>query len=158
HLEQVRRDLPRLVAHLARRHRGRRAGDRRRAARVGPQAIGRGVGVAFFDLDVGGGDAKLLGEDLRARGLVTLALRLRAEGCDRLVGRVHADLARVEHLEAENVEVLGRTRADDLREARDADAHELPALALLGLLATQLRVADRVHRLLQRALVIAAVV
>jgi hypothetical protein len=47
---------------------------------------------------------------------------------------MHADLARVEHLEAEDVEVLRRSGADDLGEARDADAHELAVLAFLLLL------------------------
>src|SRR5262249_59050843 len=95
---------------------------------------------------------------LRVRGLVALALRLRPEARDSLARGMHADLAAVEHLQAENVEVLGRARADDLGEARDADAHELAALAHLGLLPAQLRVADRVHRLLERAAVVAAVV
>ncbi len=54
--------------------------------------------------------------------------------------------------------MLGRAGADDLGEARDADAHQLPALALLGLLAPQVGVADRVHGLVQGARVVAAVV
>jgi len=49
-------------------------------------------------------------------------------------------------------------RADDLGEARDADAHQLPSLALLRLLAPQIGVADRVHGLVQGARIVAAVV
>ncbi len=54
--------------------------------------------------------------------------------------------------------MLGRAGADDLGEARDADAHQLAARALLGLLVPQLGVADRVHGLVQGARVVAAVV
>src|SRR6185369_6840951 len=46
-LEQIRGDLPCLVAHLARRDGCRGAGDGRRAARVRAEAVGRGVGVAL---------------------------------------------------------------------------------------------------------------
>src|SRR6266545_7458979 len=71
---------------------------------------------------------------------------------------MNADLGGVEHLDAEDVEVLRWSGAHDLGEARDADAHELAALALLGLLLAQRRVADLVHRELERARVVAAVV
>ena len=84
-------------------------------------------------------DAQLLGDDLGVRRLVALALRLGAEAGDRLAGRMDADLARVEHLDAEDVEVVRRAGADDLGEARDADAHQLAARALLGLLLAQVR-------------------
>ena len=157
-LEQVRGDLPRLVADLARRHRPGRAGRRRRAAGVRAEAVGRRVRVALLDLDVRGGDAELLGDDLGVGRLVALALRLRAEARHRLAGRVDPQLAGVEHLDAEDVEVLGRPGADDLGEARDADAHELALLALLGLLLAQPRVVDHLHGLLQGRRVVAAVV
>jgi hypothetical protein len=71
---------------------------------------------------------------------------------------VHADLARVEHLDAEDVEMLRRTGADDLGEARDTDPHQLTARALLGLLRSQRLVADLVHRLAERRVIVAAVV
>ena len=44
------------------------------------------------------------------------------------------DLARVEHLQAEDVELMRRPGPDDLGERADADAHQLAPLALLGLL------------------------
>ena len=157
-LQQVRGDLARLVADLARRHRRRRARRRRRPAGVGAQAIGRRVGVALLDLDLRRRDAQLLGDDLRVGRLVPLPLRLGAEARDRLAGGVDADLRRVEHLDAQDVEVLRRPGADDLDEAADADAHQLAARALLRLLLAQIGVADHVHRLLQRARVVAAVV
>ena len=101
---------------------------------------------------------ELFRDDLGVRRFVALALRLRAEARDRLAGRMDADLARVEHLDAQDVEVLGRAGADDLREARDADAHQLAALALLELLLAQGLVADHVHGLAQGRRVVPAVV
>ena len=157
-LEQVRGDLAGLVLDLARGHGGGGAGHRGGAARVGAEPIGRGIGVALLDLDVLGRDAELLGQDLSVGGLVPLALRLGAEASDGLAGGVDPDLAAVEHLEAQDVEVLGRAGAHDLGEARDADAHQLSSLTLLGLLAPQIGVADRVHGLAQGACVVAAVV
>jgi hypothetical protein len=67
-------DLLGHVADLARRHGTRRARRRRGAARVGAQAVGRGVGVALLDLDRRRRDAELLGDDLRVGRLVALAL------------------------------------------------------------------------------------
>ena len=52
---------------------------RRRAAAVGAEAERRAVGVAVDDLDVLGRDAELLGDDLRERRLVALALALHAD-------------------------------------------------------------------------------
>jgi hypothetical protein len=77
---------------------------------------------------------------------VALALGLDADPGEDLARRMDADLARVEHLESEDVEVVRRTGPDDLGEAADADAHELAALALLGLLAAESRVVDELHR------------
>ena len=104
------------------------------------------------------GMPELLGDDLRVGRLVPLPLALGAEPRRRLARRVHPDFGRVEHLDPEDVELLRRPGAHDLGEAADADAHQLAALALLGLLLPQRRVADVVHRLLQRPLVVAAVV
>src|SRR5262249_56706222 len=158
HRGQVRRDLLRLVADLARRHRAGRAGRRRRSAGVGAQPVRRRVGVALLDFDVRRRDAELLGDDLCVGRLVSLTLRLGAEPRGGLPGRVDADLARVEHLDAEDVELLRRPGADDLGEARDADAHQLAAVALLRLLLSEAGIADLVHRLAQRAGIVAAVV
>src|SRR5262249_36483692 len=120
--QQVRGDLARLIADLAGGDGTGRAGRGRAAAGVGAQPVGGRVGVALFHLDVAGRDAQLLGDDLGVGGLVPLALRLRAEAGDGFAGRVHAQLARVEHLDAQDVERLRRTGADDLGERRDADA------------------------------------
>src|SRR5262249_35063205 len=157
-LQQVRGELARLVENLARSDRGRGPGHRGRAARVGAEGVGRRVRIALLDLDVLRGNAQLLGQDLRVRRLVALALRLGAEARDGLAGGMDADLAAVEHLETEDVEVLRWAGAHNLREARNADAHQLAALALLLLLAAQLGVADRVHRLPKGARIVAAVV
>ena len=54
--------------------------------------------------------------------------------------------------------MLRRTGAHDLRETRDANAHQLPLPALLGLLLAEIVVADHRHRLLQRPGVVPTVV
>ena len=75
-----------------------------------------------------------------------------------------ADLADVEHGDAEDVAVARRPGADDLGEEGDADAHQLARLAaleglLLGLLlGAQLLVADRVHRLVHGGVIVAGIV
>ena len=157
-LEEMRGDQLALVAQLARDHRRCGATDRRRARRVGAQTERRVVGVALTDLDVGRGDPELLGDDLRERRLVPLALRLHAELEDRLAGRMHAQLGGVEHAQAGDVVVLALAGADHLGEAGDADAHQLAPGALLGLLLAELVVAEHVERDLHRAWVVAAVV
>ena len=157
-LEQVRGNLLRLLADLPRRYRRGCARSGRGPARVGAKPVRRGVCIALFHLDVRRGDAQLLGDDLGVGRLVPLPLRLGAEAREGLAGRVHPDLRRVEHLDAEDVELLAGPRADDLGEAGDPDAHQLAAGALLRLLLAQVRVADLVHRLLQRRGVVAAVV
>ena len=81
-----------------------------------------------------------------------------ADPGQHLAGRVDPDLAAVEHLQAEDVEVVRGPGAHDLREAADADAHQLALGALLGLLLAQPRVVDRVHGLLERRRVVPGVV
>ena len=131
HLEHRRGDDPRPVADLARDERRRGAADRRRARPVGAEAVGRVVGVAVDHVDVLGRDPELLGDDLGERRLVALALGLDADPELRLAGRVHAQLGAVVHPEAEDVHVLARAGADRLGEERDADPHQLAALAPL---------------------------
>ena len=95
---------------------------------------------------------------------MALALGDGAEARDRRAGRVDADLARVEHAEAEDVAVLHRAGADDLGEEGDADAEELAGLAApeggeaVGLLGAQRLVVDGGQRLLHGGVVVAAVV
>ena len=123
----------------------RGARSRRRAARVRAQAAGR-CRVALLDLDVGRRNAELLGDDLRVGGLVPLPLALRAKRASPS-RRVHADLGRVEHLEAQDIEILRRPGADDLGEAADADAHQLATFALLNLFCTKCLLVHYLHRL-----------
>ncbi len=157
-LEQVRGEVAGLLADLPRGDRGGRAGDRRRPRCVGAEAIGCRVGVALLDLDLVRRDPQLLGHDLRVRGLVALALALDAEAQDRGAGGVHPQLGQIEHLDTDDVEVVGRPGPHDLGERADADAHELATGSLLGLLLAQIVVADRVQRLLERRVVVARVV
>ena len=157
-LEQMRGNLARLLADAARGHHDGGAGDRRAAARVGAEAVGRRVGVAFLDHDVLRIEPQLLGDDLRPGRFVPLALRLGARAHDAGAGRMDADLGAVEHLDAEDVEVLRRPGAHHFGERREADAHQLAARALLRLLLQQRRVADLLERDVERLVIVAAVV
>src|SRR3954451_15279643 len=157
-LEQVGGELACLGLDLARGHRCRGAGSRRRARPICPEPVRRRVGVAVLDLDVPDREAELLGDDLGVRRLVALSLRLRRDLGMNLARRVDADEDAVVHLEPDDVEVVRGAGADDLGEAADADAHELAALALLSLLAAKPGVVDGIHRLLQGRRVVARVV
>src|SRR5262249_24166777 len=125
---------------------------------------GRGIGVAFFHADVVGRQAQFGGNDLGVGGLVPLALRLGPEPADAGAGRVDADFRRVEHGDAEDVAGARRAGADDFREERNADAHQLArlaafeGLALYLLFFAQLFVADALHRLLHGGLIVAGIV
>src|SRR5919108_92473 len=115
---------------------------------VGAEPIGSGVRVTFLDPDVGDGDAQLFGDDLGIGRLMTLPLGLGPEAGDHLAGRMDAYLGRVEHLQAQNVEVLRRTSPDNFGEAGDADPHQLTAPASLHLLPSEPGVTDVVHGLM----------
>src|SRR5262249_26538399 len=96
--------------------------------------------------------------------LVALALALAAHTRDARTGRVHADLAGIEHGNAEDVAVLRRAGADDLGEERHADPHDLASLAALErralgrLLLAQLGVFRALHRLLHGGVIVAGIV
>src|SRR5262249_57875770 len=95
--------------------------------------------------------------------LVTLSLRLGAEPSNPGAGGMDADLGGVEHRNPEDIAIARWPGADDLREERDADAHELARLAaaeggLLGLLFfAKLSIADRLHRLGQGGVIVAGI-
>ncbi len=88
----------------------------------------------------------------------------RAEPRYRDAGRVHPDLAGIEHAKAENVAILDRASADDLGKEADADAHQLArftaaeGVAIAPLLVAKRRVTDRVQGLVERSQIVAAVV
>src|SRR3546814_2229267 len=60
--------------------------------------------------------------------LVPLPLALGAEPGDGRAGRMDADLAGIEHADAQDVAIARRPGADDLGEEGDADAHQLTGL------------------------------
>ena len=104
------------------------------------------------------------GEDLREGGGVALALADGAETRDGRAGGMDADLAGIEHAEAEDVAVLHRPGADDLGEERHPDPRQGAGLAALERLAAGLlpgpqgRIVHRGQRLVQRGVVVARVV
>src|SRR5260370_40584451 len=66
---------------------------------------------------------------------MSLTLRLHANARQDLTRGVHPNLAAIKHLDTSYIEVFARARADDLGEARDADAHQFtpcPSLCLLA--------------------------
>src|SRR5207247_1380323 len=73
HFELIGGDHLRLGLDLARRHGDRGPRHRRRARTVSAEPVGRGIGVAFLDHDVVGGNSDLGGDDLCPGRLVTLA-------------------------------------------------------------------------------------
>ena len=83
-----------------------------------------------------------MGDDLRPRRLVALALRLGAGAEDRLAGHVHPQLGGVEHLDAEDVVLAAVARAERLGHRRDAEPEQPAARAGLGLLLAEVVVAD----------------
>src|SRR3546814_1459761 len=93
--------------------------------------------------------------------LVPLPLALGAEPGDGRAGRMDADLAGIEHADAQDVAIARRPGADDLGEEGDADAHQLTGLtarkggALFLLLGAQRGIAGRLDRLLHGGGVVA---
>ena len=71
---------------------------------------------------------------------------------------MNPNLRAVEHLQAKDVEVLRRARADDLCKARDTNPRQLTAGTLLRLLFSKLVVFDSLHCELQSGRVVTAVV
>jgi hypothetical protein len=133
----------RLVAHLARDDRDRGAGDRRRAAAVGAEAVRGLCRCRRGDLDVLGGmpsSSATICANVVSWPWPWVCTLMRRRPC-----RSGAPAGRSRRSsEAEDVHVLARAGADALGEERDADAHQLAAGALLGLLAAQLVVAGDV--------------
>ncbi len=87
-----------------------------------------------------------------------LPLGLGAGADDARSSGVNANLGAVEHLDAENVEVLRRPGADDLGEGGEADSHQLALRSFLGLLLQKRLIADLLERHVERAVVVTAVV
>ncbi len=89
---------------------------------------------------------------------MALSLRFGAETGDGFSGGVDANLATVEHLDADDVEAVPRAGADDFGEAGDADPHQLALVALFRLFLAQLFVAGHLERQVHGGRVIAAVI
>ena len=107
---------------------------------VGPQPERRLVGVAVHDLDVLGRDAELLGDDLRERRLVALALGLaRTAGSPPCpVGCTRS--SQPSAMPSPTMSIILRGPAPTVSVKNDrADAHQLAARALFLLLARAAR-------------------
>ena len=95
---------------------------------------------------------------------MALTLRDGAEAGDGRACRVDANLAAVEHAEAENIAVLDRAGTDNLGEVAEADAQKRTGLAALegfdtfGLFLAKVLITDSVQGLFPTGVVIAGVI
>src|SRR5579884_489852 len=145
-LQQVGGNLLRLFAHFTSRQGSRGTGDGRAAAGIGTKSIRSCIRVAMLDIDIVRRHTKFGGDDLREGRFVPLALRLHADAGQRFAGRMHANLAAIEHLNARDIKMLARAGPNDFGETGDADAHQLTTGALLRLFAAQSLVIYILHR------------
>src|SRR5215208_5385018 len=157
-LQQVSRYLLRLLPDLAGDDGRGGPADGRAPAAVGAKAVRRVIRVPVMDVHVLRGDPQLAGDDLGEGGLVSLSLALHPDLQDGLTRRVDTQFGAVEHLEAGYVALLLGTRAHDLGEGRDADAHDPALLASLFLLLQERRVVGDPERLIQGCVVVTPVV
>src|SRR2546421_706833 len=91
----------------------------------------------MLDINIVGGHTQLSSDDLSKGCLVSLTLRLYTDTRKSLAGRMDANFAAIEHLNACNVEVFARASAHNLGKGRDANAHQFATRTLLSLLPTQ---------------------
>ena len=124
HLEHGRRDHAGLLPHLVAGVDDRRAADDERPRPVGVHALVRDRRVAVQHPDVLERDAELVGDDLRPRGLVALAVRARPGDHLDLAGGQHPDrrVLPAARRVGERAEHPGRREPAHLGERRDADA------------------------------------
>ena len=118
------------------------------------------AGVAVDDVDVLDRDAEAVGDDLRERRLVALAVAVRAGEHRHAAGRMHAHFARLEQpgARAERARDVRRRDAAGLDVRRVADAAQLAALRGLRLARRETGDVGQLHRLVQRRVVVAGVV
>ena len=142
-LEELRREPLSLLPHGDRGLGERAAAEARAAAAERPDRLGRAQRVAVPDDHVLVGDAEMIGDDLGERRLVALAVRARSRDRGDLAGPLHAHDAALpaEHVGGFDV-------------GRDADAHEVAALTLLRLLASQLCVVGQLEGSIERSRVV----
>ena len=159
-LEQVRGDLLRLLLDLLGRHVDRRCADGTAAAAVAAHPERHLAGVAVDDVDVVDRNLQFVGDDLRERRLVALAVRMRAGEDRHLPGRMDADVRALvqARLRPERARHRRRREPTRLEVGGEADA-EVPALfARRLLLTTERLVVEDLQGLVEGAGVVAAVV
>src|ERR1700730_10755001 len=156
--KQVPSYLSRLVANFSGSHRCGRSSYRGTATGVGPKTIWSGVGVSFFDCDVGDRNPQLLRDDLSKSRLMPLPLSFGPHSCDCLPGGMNSDFTAVEHFDTGYVEGVRRSRSDNLSKAGNADPHQLASLAFVFLLFAQIAVTDIFQRQVHSGVIVAAVI
>ena len=160
-LELVRDDLARLLDDLLTRRPECGAADREPAAAVRVQPVRRDARVAVQHLHLGGIAAELVGDDLRPRRLVALAVRRGAGDDLERAGREAPDRGRLP------ASRRVADRAEDprgcepahlvVRREADADLLDVASLAPRLLLGLELVEPEVLEQLVERRVVVAAV-
>ena len=146
-LQRVGRDPQRLLPHVARGQRDRRAAHHRGPGGERADRVRHPPGVAGHDLDVLERDPELVGHDLGERRLVTLALAGQAGGDLHLAGGLDVHVAALVGADAGALDVAGHPDADPSSLGPGLVAHPLEVVP-----------ADQRLELLQRRRVVAGVV
>ena len=84
---------------------------------VGSQSIRSRIGVTFLDLDMSSRNSQFFSKDLGVGCFVPLALRFGPETGNRLASGMDSQLTAVEHLDSQNIEILGRSCTYDFSES-----------------------------------------
>src|SRR3954463_13603762 len=140
------------------------ATDGQRPAPVATEAERRALGIGVLDLDVVVRDTELIGHQLRQGRFMTLAMRQRpcrdrhfASEIDTNVGALPESSAPALAAETDPLRRRDTTNLDVRRQA-DAEEFACAAVAALLLLCLELIVAGDLQRLVERRLVVAAVI
>ena len=107
--EQVGGNLSSLIPNLVCRFCSRSSCSRSTPTGVGSQSIRSRIGVTLLDLDMSSRNSQFLSKDLGVGCFVPLALRFGPETGNRLASGMDSQLATVEHLDSQNIKILGRS-------------------------------------------------
>ena len=105
-----------------------------------------------------GWNAQLFREDLGIRCFVALPLGFSSKASDCLPRWMDSDLSAIKHLDAEDIEIFGRTCPNNFSEAGYTNTHQLTSGTFLCLLLAQFLVAHHIHCFTQRWGIITRVV
>ena len=111
--EQVGSNLSGLIPNLVCRFCSRSSCSRSTPTGVGSQSVRSRIGVTLLDLDMSSRNSQFCSKDLGVGCFVPLALRFGPETGNRLASGMDSQLTAVEHLDSQNIEILGRSCSYD---------------------------------------------